>query len=187
MTNAQGTLHTVKSCRGCVLWSHPPCRSSLLAAADAFGCFPNVLSAHHSLDRLHKGDRHGVKPKPTKDDIIPLETSYWDAIKAKDGERTSQLSGKISLVISAHGVIRIAKNDMGKMTENGKWTLESFSFDDVEVTIPSPDVAMIAYTVIQKVTMNRKARILRAADSSPWIRGANGWGCHAHSETFLKD
>ena len=125
--------------------------------------------------------------KPTKDDVIALETSYWDAMKAKDGARTSELAGKISLVTGAQGVMSIAKDKMGKMTEDGNWTLESYSFDDVEVTTPAPDVAIIAYTVKQKVTINGKSQDLRAADSSTWIRGAEGWECHAHSEDFLKE
>ena len=124
---------------------------------------------------------------PTKDDIITLETSYWEAMKAKDATRTEQLSGKTSLVTGAQGVMSIAKSKMGKMTQDGKWTLESYNFNDVEVTTPAPGVAIIAYTVTQKVTMDGKSQVLSAADSSTWIRGANGWECHAHSETFLKD
>lgn len=123
----------------------------------------------------------------TKKEIIALETSYWDAIKAKDGARTSELSGKISLVTGAQGVMSIAKSEMGKMTEEGKWTLESYVFDDIAVTTPTPDVAVIAYTVNQQVIMDGKSQNLRAADSSTWIRGTDGWECHAHSETFLKD
>ena len=125
--------------------------------------------------------------KPTKDDIIALETSYWEAIKAKDGTRTAQLSGKTTLVTGAQGVTSIAKSEMGKMTEDGKWTLESYAFDEIAVTTPTPDVAVIAYTVNQKVIIDGKSQNLRAADSSTWIRGADGWECHAHSETFLKD
>ena len=125
--------------------------------------------------------------KPTKDNIIALETSYWEAIKAKDGTRTAQLSGKTTLVTGAQGVTSIAKSEMGKMTEDGKWTLESYAFDEIAVTTPTPDVAVIAYTVNQKVIIDGKSQNLRAADSSTWIRGADGWECHAHSETFLKD
>ena len=71
----------------------------------------------------------------TKEDIIALETSYWEAMKVKDGAGTSRLSGKISLVTGAHGVMTIPKSKMGQMTEDGKWTLESYAFDDIEVTI----------------------------------------------------
>jgi ketosteroid isomerase-like protein len=123
---------------------------------------------------------------PTKDEIIALEKSYWDAMKAKDGDRTAELSAKSSLVTGARGVIRIAKEKMGKMTEEGDWTLESYAFDHVEVATPSPDVALIAYTVRQNMTMDGKSQELRAADSSVWIRGADGWECHAHSEAFLQ-
>ena len=123
--------------------------------------------------------------KLTKDEIIGLETSYWDAMKQKDGSRTAELSGKTSLVTGMNGVMSIPKTRMGKMTEDGKWTLESYAFDDVEISTPTPDVAIIAYTVKQKVTMDGKLKAFRAADSSTWIRGVDGWECHAHSETIL--
>ena len=122
---------------------------------------------------------------PTKDEIVALEKSYWDAMKAKDGRRTSELSGKTALVTGTQGVMRIAKEKMGKMTEEGKWSLESYVFEDVEVSTPSPDIALIAYTVRQSVKMDGKSQDMRAADSSVWIRGSNGWECHAHSETLL--
>ena len=125
--------------------------------------------------------------KPAKDEIIGLEKSFWDATKKKDGARAAELSGKTSLVTGANGVMNIPKSKMGKMTEDGKWTLESYSFDNVEVSTPAPDVAIIAYTVRQQVTMDGRSQEMHAADSSTWIHGTNGWECHAHSETILKE
>ena len=125
--------------------------------------------------------------KPTKDQVVALEKSYWDAMKQKDGRRTAQLTSKTSLVTGANGVMAIAKEKMGKMTEDGDWTLESYAFEDVQVVAPTPDVAIIAYTVRQRVTMGGKSQDLRAADSSTWIRGENGWECHAHAEALLDD
>ncbi len=40
---------------------------------------------------------------PSRDEIIALEKSYWDAMKSKDGTRTAQLSGKTALVTGARG------------------------------------------------------------------------------------
>ncbi|MGE0740417.1 MAG: nuclear transport factor 2 family protein [Hyphomonadaceae bacterium] len=122
----------------------------------------------------------------TKDEIIALERSYWEAMKRKDGARTAQLSGKTALTTGARGVSVIPKDKMGKMTEEGNWTLNAYEFDDIEVVTPAPDIAIIAYTVKQQVTMDGKKQDLRAADSSTWVRGADGWECHAHSETFLQ-
>lgn len=124
---------------------------------------------------------------PTKEEVVALETAYWDAMKAKDGDRAAALSGETSLVTGAQGVMSISKSKMGKMTEEGDWKLESYAFDNVQVSTPAPDVAIIVYTVRQNVTMKGKAQELRAADSSTWIRGSQGWACHAHSETFLTD
>jgi hypothetical protein len=124
---------------------------------------------------------------PSKDDIIKLERSYWDAMKRKDGAKASELSGDPAITSGANGVMRIPKTKMGQMTEEGKWTLESYAFDDIEVSTPAPDIAIIAYTVKQDVTMDGKPKSFRAADSSTWVRGPRGWECHAHSETILRD
>lgn len=125
--------------------------------------------------------------KPTRAEVIKLETSYWEAMKAKDGARAAALSGQTSLVTGARGVMSIPRGKMGEMTEEGDWSLESYSFDDVEVSTPAPDVAIIAYTVRQKVKMGGKSKEMRAADSSTWVRDGDGWTCHAHSETMLGD
>jgi hypothetical protein len=76
---------------------------------------------------------------------------------------------------------------MGNMTEEGNWSLDAYEFSDVEVVTPAEDVAIIAYIVTQKVTMGGKCQELRAADSSTWVRGPQGWECHGHSESFLQD
>lgn len=128
-----------------------------------------------------------VHSAPTRDEVIALETSYWDAMKMKDGAKTAQLSGKTSLVTGAQGVMSIPQAKMAKMTEDGDWTLESYRFADIEVSTPAPDVAIIAYRVTQQVRMDGKMQELHAADHSTWIRSAEGWHCHAHSEAFLKD
>ncbi|MGV8853007.1 MAG: nuclear transport factor 2 family protein [Devosia sp.] len=125
--------------------------------------------------------------KATKDEVIELETSYWDAMKAKDGVRSAALSGETTLVTGAQGVALIPKAKMGQMTESGEWTLESYELAEIHVETPTPDVAIIVYTVTQKVNINGKAQELRAADSSTWVRGSEGWQCYAHSETFLSD
>lgn len=126
-----------------------------------------------------------ARAKPSKSDIIKLETACWDAMKAKNGDRTAELSGTTSLVTGAKGVMSIPKSKMGRMTEEGKWTRESYAFSDIEVATPTPDVAIIVYAVSQNVKMDGKSQSMRAADSSTWIRGSNGFECHAHSETRL--
>ena len=123
---------------------------------------------------------------PSKAEILELEASYWDAMKAKDGAKTAELSADPAVVTGARGVMSIPKKKMAAMTEEGAWELLSYDFENVEVSIPTPDIAIIAYTVRQKVRMNGKEQEMHAADSSTWLRGKDGWQCHAHSETMLQ-
>ena len=124
---------------------------------------------------------------PTRDDILKLESPYWDAMKAKDGEEAAALSGNTSLVTGSHGVMSIPRAKMSEMTQNEDWELLSYTFENVEFTTPISDVAIIAYVVRQKVKMNGEEKEFRAADSSTWVRNGDGWACHAHSETKLKE
>ena len=122
-----------------------------------------------------------------REEIVALEKSYWDAMKAKDGKRTAELSGNGALVTGARGVMKIAKAKMGEMTEKGDWKLNSYEFADVEVATPASNIAIIAYTVHQNMTMEGKEIDRHAAQSSTWVKGISGWECYGHSETFLDD
>lgn len=124
---------------------------------------------------------------PNRADILALETAYWDAMKAKDGGRTAELAGDPSLVTGARGVMSIPRSRMGAMTEEGEWTLDAYDFEQVEVLSPAPNVAIIAYVVSQTVTMDGEQKTMRAADSSTWVKGEDGWACHGHNECFLPD
>ena len=124
---------------------------------------------------------------PTQDEIVALETAYWEAMKAKDGKRTAELSGDPSVVSGMAGVMTVPRDKMGQMTEDGDWTLESYAFEDIKFSAPTPDVAVIAYVVNQAIVHKGEPKSFRAADSSTWVRGPDGWACHAHSESILTD
>jgi ketosteroid isomerase-like protein len=123
---------------------------------------------------------------PTEDEIVALERSYWNALCKKDGATTARLSAEQALVTGKQGLMAVSRQAMKTMTEEGKWTLNSYQFDDVKFLSPAPDVAILAYAVTQNVTMNGNTLNQRAANSSTWIRGPEGWQCCAHSESFLE-
>ena len=53
---------------------------------------------------------------------------------------------------------------MKSLTEESKWVLNSYEFGEVSFVSPTPDVAILAYTVTQTVTMDGQARTLQAAE-----------------------
>jgi ketosteroid isomerase-like protein len=118
--------------------------------------------------------------------IQDLETAYWNAMTRKDGEAAARLSGESSIVVNENGIRVVTADQMEKLTRDSSWTLDSFSFSEVQVHAPTPDVAIIAYIVRQQVTMNGKPKAYSAAECSTWVRGQNGWLCHAHTEAALK-
>lgn len=125
------------------------------------------------------------KSLPTQDDILPLERAYWDAMCRKDSAAASRLAADPSVVTGKQGVMMVSRQKMKAMTDEGNWTLDSYRFDDVTFLAPAPDVAVLAYTATQTVTTGGKSETLRAAHSSTWTRGTEGWTCCAHSEAFL--
>jgi hypothetical protein len=122
---------------------------------------------------------------PTQEEILALEKAYWNALCRKDGTAASRLSSDPCIVSGKQGVTAVSRQKMKTLTEEGKWTLDSYDFGEVTFHSPTPEVAVLAYAVTQTVTMDGKTQTLRAADSSTWVREAEGWRCCAHSEAFL--
>ncbi len=119
--------------------------------------------------------------------ILDLETAFWTAMRDKDGAAAARLCGDTVVSTNAHGVSALSAPTMRKMTEEGKWRLNSFSFGEVHVTSPMPDVAIIGYLVQQDVTMDGQSKTWSAAECSTWVHNGDGWLCHAHCESALQE
>ena len=76
------------------------------------------------------------------------------------------MMAKKSIVTGSQGVSQISRGDFGKMMEEGKWTLDSYKFSDVQVIFPNESTAVIGYKVKQKGTMDGKPYDMEAADAS---------------------
>ena len=74
---------------------------------------------------------------------------------------------------------------MAAMTTEGAWTLKSYAFDDIQVVMPAKDVAIIAYTMRQKVEMDGKTTDMQPAESSTWVKGPDGGTCHGQGESTM--
>ncbi|RYI08779.1 MAG: nuclear transport factor 2 family protein [Acetobacteraceae bacterium] len=118
--------------------------------------------------------------------IQNLETAYWTALIRKDGATTARLSGETTIVANENGVRSVSADQLVRRTRDSSWTLDSFSFSDIKVHAPTPDVAIIAYVARQQITRNGKPNAYSAAECSTWVRGQNGWLCHSHSAAALK-
>lgn len=119
--------------------------------------------------------------------ILDLETAFWNAMRDKDGTAAAKLCGDTVIAANAHGISTLSPTKMGTMTVAGNWTVNRFTFSDIHVTSPSPDVAIIGYLVEQDVTMNGEDKTYTAAECSTWVFKDDGWLCHAHCESALQE
>jgi len=120
-------------------------------------------------------------------EIIDLETRFWSAIRDGDASAASSMVDDTCIVTGAQGNGAIDRAMFAKMMEAPDWTLHEFSFEKENVTFPTDDVAIIAYTVTEKLTVEGKPLTLRAADASTWVKREGQWHCALHTESVLGD
>ena len=120
-------------------------------------------------------------------EIIALETAFWQTMVDKDATKAASMIADQGLVTGPMGTIKIDPAAYEKMTREGQWSLESFTFSDIAVVTPSEDLAVIAYKVRQTGAMKGEPMDMTCADSSTWVKSDGAWKCVLHTETILKD
>ncbi len=121
-------------------------------------------------------------------ELLQLEKAYWQALKDKDAETTTRLTDFPCLLAGSQGVTRMDEATYRTMLESATWAMEDFELgDDVEVRPVSDDVAVVAYTVKERLTVEGEPVTLEAADTSVWVRRNGSWRCASHTEAITGD
>jgi hypothetical protein len=122
-------------------------------------------------------------------EILDAEQRFWGAMKTKDARVAEQMTDDGCIVVGAQGVSSVDPKTMGKLTTEGKWELEQFTFDDTtrQVRFVNDDVAIIAYNVSEKVVVDGATLPIDANDSSVWVRRDGQWRCALHTESLSGD
>jgi hypothetical protein len=121
--------------------------------------------------------------------IVELETKFWQSMVDNDTDTAIAMLADKSVVAGAQGLALLSHDDYRGMTEQGKtlWKLKSFKLDDVKVTFPTEDVAVIAYRVTEEMDVEGKPLTLKAADATTWVRKGGKWLAVLHTESILGD
>ncbi|MEO8578038.1 MAG: nuclear transport factor 2 family protein [Gemmatimonadales bacterium] len=122
-------------------------------------------------------------------EIMNLEHRFWDAMKAKDAEGATALTDDGCIVVGAQGVSAIDAKSMGKMTAEGKWQLDEYTFNEekAQIRMLTDDIAIVAYNVKERVEVDGQALSVDANDASVWVRTDGGWRCALHTESLAGD
>ena len=120
-------------------------------------------------------------------ELLEVETQYWQAIKDKDAAAAMRLTDTPCIVTGAQGIRQIDKQALSQVMNAAPYTLDEFQVDDVQVRLLRDDVAIVAYKVQEKLTVDGKPVSLEAADSSTWVRRDGRWVCALHTEAIVGD
>src|SRR5262245_57255844 len=120
-------------------------------------------------------------------ELIELERRYWQAIKDQDGDAAGRMTSDPCIIAGSQGVAAIDSATFVAMLMDPTWRLQDFSLQDVQVERVTDDVALIAYLVHEELLVEGQPMTLDAADTSTWVREADGWRCALHTESILGD
>lgn len=121
-------------------------------------------------------------------DILAEEKRFWQSMIDRDSAVGAAMTAEPCIVTGAQGVGKIDRKTFAAMMEGGAWTLKSYEFRDVKFVEAADNVAIIAYTVREELTVDGKPLTLEAADASTWVKQPDGtWLCALHTESVLGD
>jgi hypothetical protein len=129
----------------------------------------------------------GMATKATAHELVDLEKQYWQAIKDRNADEAMRLTDDSCIITGAQGIGRVRKEALAGTMKTAPYTLEDFDMNDVEVRLLGDDVAIVAYKVHERLTVEGKSVLLDAADSSTWVRRNGEWRCALHSESIIGD
>jgi hypothetical protein len=120
-------------------------------------------------------------------EILALEKKFWQSMIDRDAAAGAALAADPCVVTGAQGVGRIDRDTFMMMMDGGTWRLHAFAFRDVKFLAAADNVAVIAYTVREELTVDGKPLTMEAADASTWVKRDGGWVCVLHTESLLGD
>lgn len=120
-------------------------------------------------------------------ELVDLETQYWQSMRDKDVETAIRLTDDPCIVTGAQGVSQVDRQSFTQLMKNAKWDLLDFELADVQARRLTDDVAVVAYRVRERLTVDGEPVTLEASDSSTWVRRDGGWVCAVHTEAVAGD
>ena len=130
-----------------------------------------------------------MKALGKEQELFEVEKRFWDAMKQKDARTAEKLTDDNCIVVGAQGVSAIDRKTMAKMTTEGQWEWQQYTFDskNAQVRFIEDDIAIVAYKVNERVVVDGKTLPIEANDSSVWVRRDGQWLCALHTESLAGD
>lgn len=121
------------------------------------------------------------------DEIILLESAYWQSMKDSDTDASLAMTYDPCIVTGAQGVMMLDHKAMTAMSKKKQWQLKDYSIDNMNVQTIADDVAVLGYTIKLDMEVEGAATSMQCSEGSTWIKRDGKWLCVLHCETPLGD
>ena len=103
-------------------------------------------------------------------------------------EAALRLTDDPCIVAGPQGVAKVGRDQFENMMNSASYTLHDFELSkDAQVQLLGDDVAVLAYQVKERLTVDGEPITLEAADASTWVRRNGRWLCALHTESITGD
>ena len=106
-----------------------------------------------------------METQTAEQELVQLENEYWQALKDQDVDAALRLTDDECIVTGPQGVASIDRDALKEMMTNAQYSLSDYDLSDVQARMLSDDVAIVAYKVKEKLTVEGKPVTLEAADA----------------------
>lgn len=120
-------------------------------------------------------------------EILELERQFWQTMIDRDVDASIRLTDDPCVVAGSQGAAQIDHAMFRQMMTGGTWKLHRFEFKNPLVYFPADGVAIVAYDVLEELTVDGAPLTMNAADTSVWIRRDGRWVCSLHTESVHGD
>ncbi len=126
-----------------------------------------------------------VAAAPTKDALMTLEKSGWEAWKNRDPKWTEQNYSDKGFNVGTTG--RTEKAEMIKAYSTQKCEIKSYSLSDDQMRMAGPDVAILTFKSAQDVVCDGKKSPANVQSASIYAREGDKWKAVFYAEAAIVD
>jgi hypothetical protein len=129
-----------------------------------------------------------MRPIAVEKELLELERQYWQAMQDRDVKAAVELTEFPCLVAGASGAMRVEQAAFEQMMQSPSYRIRKIVLSpEAEVRLLTDNVAVLAYTMTEEVTVGGKKVTVEAADASTWVRRNGQWLCALHTESIKGD
>lgn len=129
-----------------------------------------------------------MKTNTVETELLELERQYWQAMQDRDVDAAVKLTEFPCIVAGASGKMSVDRHVFEQMMRDSSYHIRKIELDpDAAVRLLTNDVAILAYTMTEEVSIDGKKVTVEAAEASTWVRRNGQWLCALHTESIQGD